>query len=190
MTNVSGQAYGLTVLTPIMPGREESLKQYLESVPYGPAGPFEKTRCTHLARWVIIPQLYYEGAPQKRDTLGSQYLLFESNVDGADLDRYLTILCREMPQEADKIWGCCVGYPGSANVAAFRQYIRHNQIDCTFFVAAYPDATVDDVRTALAFREQFTAFAIAAQGLDAAALQQSFRAAFGRDTPTPPSPRN
>lgn len=189
MTNVSGQAYGLTVLTPIIPGREENLKQYLESLPYGPEGPLEKTRCTHLARWVIIPQLYYEGAPQKRDTLGSQYLLFESNFDGADLDQYVAILCREMPQEADKIWGCCVGYPGIANVDAFRKYIRHNQIDCTFFVAAYPDATVDDVRTALAFRERFTAFAIAAQHLDAAALQQSFRTTFGQDT-LPPSPRN
>ncbi|HEY6085236.1 MAG TPA: hypothetical protein VIU63_07550, partial [Nitrospira sp.] len=190
VTNVSGQAYGLTVLTPIIPGREETLKQYLEDLPYGAESPFEKTRCTHLARWVIIPQLYYEGAPQKRDTLGSQYLLFESNFDGADLDKYVAVLCRDMPLEADKIWGCCVGYPGISNVDAFRKYLCHNQIDCTFFVAAYPDATVNDVRTALAFREEFTAFAIAAQQLDAVALQESFRAAFGRGTLAPPSPRN
>ena len=179
MSNVSGQAYGLTVLTPIIPGREERLRQYLESLPYGSGSPLEKTGCTHLARWVIIPQLIYEGEPQKRDVLGCQYVLFESSFDGADLDAYLELPCHRMPQEADAIWGCCVGYPGVRNVAAFQVYMRHNQIDCTFFVAAYPDATIDAVRKSLELREEFTKFAIASQRLDPTALQQAFRAAFG-----------
>lgn len=178
MSNISGQAYGLTILTPIIPGREEQLKQYLEGLPYGSASPLERTGCTHLSRWVIIPQLVYEGEPQKRDTLGCQYLLFESNFDGADLDAYLALLCRQMSGEADAIWGCCVGYPGTKDTSAFQTYMRHNQIDCTFFVAAYPEATVDAVRKSLAFRDQFTEFAIATQSLDATALQKSFREAF------------
>lgn len=178
-SNISGQAYGLTVLTPIIPGREDGLKRYLESLPYGAGSPLEKTGVTHLSRWVIIPQLIYEGAPQKWDTLGCQYLLFESSFDG-DLRAYLNLLCRTIPMEADAIWGCCVGYPGVKDAAAFDAYMRHNQIDCTLFVAAYPDATVAAVRESLAFRESFINFVIAGQKLKATALQQAFWATFKR----------
>ena len=181
MPNVSGQAYGLSVLTPIIPGREAGLQKYLDALPPGPASPLEKAGGTHLARWVIIPQLVYEGPLQKRDTLQSQYLLFESNFDGADLDGYLERLCRQVPDALDAVWGCCVGYPGASNPGRFKEYIRHNQIECTFFVAAYPDATVQEVRDALAFREKFTSFAIAAQRQDAAGLKRLFDTTFASD---------
>ena len=46
------------------------------------------------------------------------------------------------------------------------------------FQSAIPDATVDDVRSALALREQVIDFAVEAQGLDAATLQARFRSAF------------
>ena len=47
-----------------------------------------------------------------------------------------------------------------------------------FFVAAYPEATVSDVRESLAFRDRFIDFAIEAQGLDARALYDAFHSAF------------
>ena len=178
MPNISGQTYGLSVLTPIITGREADLQKYLEALPTGTASPLEKTCSTHLARWVIIPQLVYEGPPQKHDRLQSQYLLFESSFDGADLDAYLEMLCRQIPDTLDAVWGCCVGYPGMSDISRFKDYIRHNQIECTFFVAAYAEATVQDVRDALALREQFTAFAIAAQRQNAAALKRLFDATF------------
>jgi hypothetical protein len=178
MPNINGHAYALTVLAPIISGQESALKDYLEGLEGGAQSPLEKTSTTHLARWVIIPQLVYEGEPQKRDSLQSQYLLFESNFDGADLDAYLAILARTMPKDCDAIWNHCVGYPGVADFEKFKTYIRHNQIDATFFVAAYPWATVGDVRQSLAFREKFTSFAVSAQNLDAAALQDAFQKTF------------
>jgi hypothetical protein len=178
MPNINGQAYALTVLTPIISGQESALQEYLENLGGGAQSPLEKTGTTHLARWVIIPQLVYEGEPQKPDSLKSQYLLFESNFDGADLDAYLAILIRTMPAECDAIWRHCVGYPGVADLDKFKAYIRHNQINATFFVAAYPLATVADVRQSLAFREKFTSFVVSGQNLDAAALQNAFQKTF------------
>lgn len=177
MPNVSGQAYALTVLTPIVPGREIELRTHLEGLASGPGSPLAQTDKTHVARWVIIDQLVYQGKPQKPDRLQSQYLLFESSFDGGELDPYLDDLCRCIPAELDAVWGCCVGYPG-ADPEKFKAYIRHNQIDAAFFVAAYPEATVSDVRESLAFRDRFIDFAIEAQGLDARALYDAFHSAF------------
>lgn len=176
--NINGQAYGLSVLTPIILGRETGLRNDLEALRQGPDSPFEKVGGTHLVRLVIIPQLVYGAAPQEPDTLQSQYLLFESNFDGADLDAYLERLCRLIPETLDAIWGCCAGYPGASKPAPFKDYMRHNQIDCAFFVAAYPQATVQKVREVVALRQKFIAFAIAAQHQDAEPLKSLFDKTF------------
>lgn len=174
MANVVGQAYALTVLTPIRPGREAELRSYLDGLPTGADSPLAKVTSTHVARWVIFPQLVYQGRPQKPDALKSQYLLFSSSFDG-DLDPYLDLLCARMAPEVDAIWGCCVGYPGLADRGLFKRYIRHNQIDSAFFVAAYPTTTVAQVRAALALKERILAFALEAQGMDDQRLHQTFR---------------
>ena len=80
--------------------------------------------------------------------------------------------------EADDWWGHCVGYPGRSDTAAFRSWIKAHQVHTQLFANAYPGATVQDVREALAAREQIVAFAAETHGLDAAALQQRFLAEF------------
>ena len=80
--------------------------------------------------------------------------------------------------EADEWWGRCVGYPGRADRAAFRAFVRARQAPQGLFQSAMPRATVGEVRSALALREQVIDFAVEAQGLDAAALQERFRATF------------
>ena len=180
MPNTSGQAYGLTVLTPIEIGSEAILRAYIEGMPEDEKSPFAQLPGTHFVRLVIIDQLKYQGEPQDRDTLHSEYLLFESNFDTHDLDGYLTAMCRNLPEIVNQIWGRCAMFPGTADEAAFLTYMKHNQVPVTFFYTAYPDATLEDVRSALRFREQFTRFAVDSQGLEAGALQERFRAAFGR----------
>ncbi len=63
-------------------------------------------------------------------------------------------------------------------VAAFRAWVRERQVDTGLFQSAIPTATVGDVREALALRENVIDFAVGAQGLDAATLQQRFRSTF------------
>ena len=53
-----------------------------------------------------------------------------------------------------------------------------SQVDTGLFQSAIPDATVGEVREALALRERVIDFAVEAQGLDAAALQERFRSTF------------
>jgi hypothetical protein len=180
MPNVVGQAYTFMALTAIAPGRSEALREALESMPSAGESPFAKLDQTHFARFVIIPQLVDLGPPPAtRDTLKNEYLLFTAEFDGS-LDRFLDALCGAMAAEADTIWGHCVGYPGTSDRIAFSRYMRHNQIDTTFPFAAYPQATVADVREALELRRRLTEFAIRAQAMDPASLEAAYREEFPR----------
>lgn len=178
MPNVAGQAYALSVFTPILPGHADELRQHLEQLGSGAQSPLAALHATHFARWVIIDDLVYEGAPQERDKLRSQYLLFESCLDG-DSGAYLEAMRTAMAAEADAIWGHCVGYPGSGAAAAFAAYMRHNQLEASFFVAAYPNATVEDVRHSLALRARIIELAIATQDVDAVTALAAYRRMVG-----------
>ncbi|HEY5058404.1 MAG TPA: hypothetical protein VII51_05250 [Gaiellaceae bacterium] len=175
--NRFGTAYALTVFTPILPGQTDEVRSIIEAVPRGEAGPFARLEQVHFTRLQIFDQLVYQGAPQKPDRLKSAYLVFTASFDGA-LDPFLDALCERIPAEADSWWSHCVGYPGTADRAAFKRYIQHNKVHTSLFGVAYPTASVADVRESLALRERVLDFAVAAQGLDAAALQERFRQTF------------
>lgn len=177
--NISGQAYSLTVLTPIVDGHETHLAQYLNALSSGDASPLAGVAGTHFARWVVIDDVINEGPDQaERDHLEHPRLLFTSNFDG-DLDPYLEALRIGLGESADTIWGHCIGYPGAADADAFARYIRHHQIDSSLFFAAYGDRTVQDVKRSLAVRTKLIEFALRAQGLGATQLKESFLAEFG-----------
>jgi hypothetical protein len=174
MANVVGNSAAWTILTPIVPGQEDELRTALAKLGVGSDSPLAKAYRTHFARWVVLPQLIYQGQPQKPDALRSQYLLFTACCDGPR-DSYLDHLRETMGAEADEIWGHCVGYPGSADATKFRAYFQHNSLDAQFFVAAYPGKSVEQVRSALALRDRLIAFATSSQGLDPAAFAAAYR---------------
>jgi hypothetical protein len=172
----SGQAGALTVLTPIAPGAEPALRAYLEGLRAG-ASPLTRLPRTHFGRWVIVSELAPDDEPQP-DRLAGPYLLFTASFDGP-LDSYLDELCDELAAEALEIWGRCAGAPQPPAGAPLKAYLRAHHQTTGFFVAAYPQATVGDVRAALAQREDVIAFARAAQGMDAAQLQAAFHDRLG-----------
>ena len=175
--NVSGQAYSLTVLTPVHAERVNALAQRLNTLPRGDESPLARVRGTHFARWVVIDNVVYEGPPQRRDSLAAPRLLFTSNFDGT-LDPYLEEMRMGMAEEADAIWQHCVGYPGRDDSKAWAAWFRNHQIDSSLFFAAYGDQTVGEVRANLDLRARLMSFAIEAQGLDPAQLQARFHEAF------------
>ena len=59
-----------------------------------------------------------------------------------------------------------------------RAYVPTHAIRTSLWASAIPGATVADVRESLALRERIVSFAADAQGLDAAALHERFRAEF------------
>jgi hypothetical protein len=164
VSNVSGQAYALTVLTPILPGQEGALRAYLEGLSQA-ASPLARLPRVHFGRWVILDQFHREAAQPKADTLSSCYLLFTTCSDGSR-DAHLDELCRELAPEAAQIWGRCAGCPDPAEGAALKRYLVHNQIDTGVFVAAYPHATVQDVLRCVDLRERMIDLAVRTQGMD------------------------
>ncbi|MDQ5807199.1 MAG: hypothetical protein M3320_00835 [Actinomycetota bacterium] len=165
------------VLTPIAPGAEPELRSYLERLRDRPDGsPFERLGRTHFARWVIVPDFVNDPSQPKEDHLGGPYLVFTSNLDGP-LDTYLDELCTKLAPEAKKIWGRCVGCPESAAGPELKRYLLHNQIDTGFFVSAYPQADVKQVRRALQTRSQLIDFAERAERMG----PHELRAAFLKD---------
>src|SRR4051794_25468890 len=175
--NRIGSAYALTTFARVLPGREAELERYLEALPVGAASPFARIETLHIARVQVFRALVHQGPKQpETDVLQNAHLVFTSTIDG-DLDAYLDALAERVP-ECDEWWGRCAGYPGRADRRAFRVYVRSIQADPGLLQSAMPNATVREVREALALRERVIDFAVEAQELDAAALRERFRATF------------
>jgi hypothetical protein len=175
--NVSGQAYALSVLAPIADGQAGELRAHLEGLGEGAASPLARVPGTHIARWVVIDDVVYQGAGQrKRDTLTPR-LLFSSNFDG-EVSAYLEGLRTGMAAEADAVWGHCRGYPGHEDGPAFAAWMNVHMLEAALFFAAYGGMTVDQVHANLDRRRRLVGLVLEAQGLPAADLKARFMEAF------------
>jgi hypothetical protein len=176
--NRFGQAYGLTVMHSLLPGHDIELAGYLDGVQGGDASPLARVPGTHFARWVVMSDVVFQGAGQRRrDSWSAPRLLFTSSFDG-ELDAYLDGLREGMGEDADAIWEHCAGYPGRDEPAAFREWFHSHQIESSLFYAAYGDRTVEQVRADVDARARLMRFALQAQGLPAEELQERFRRDF------------
>ena len=180
-----GRSYVFTSLTPIEAEREGGLTAHLEALPMGRDSPLARLRYVHLARWLVIDDLKmgWPGAPRRPTRLRSKYLLFTANITGPATGDYakdlpgsfLRELAAKIPNEADEIWGNCVGYPGTDSVDGFVAYLTRSQLDTVLFYVGYPDVTVDDVNRALDAREGIVGFVRRHQGeITPAQLQQAY----------------
>jgi hypothetical protein len=174
--NVSGQAYALTVLAPIVEGHEAELAAQLDALGDGDASPLARVPGTHIARWVVIDDVIFQEGQRRRDRLPPR-LLFSSNFDGG-LDAYLEGLRSGMAEDADAIWGHCRGYPGHRDGPAFAAWMRAHQLEAALFFAAYGGQTVDQVRANVAQRRALLDFALHAQDLDPTDLKARFMDTF------------
>ncbi|HEY6892285.1 MAG TPA: hypothetical protein VI300_31055 [Solirubrobacter sp.] len=172
-----GGAYALTTFARVLPGCADELEAYLAALPRGAESPFARISTLHIARVQLFRQLAHQGPEQRHtDVLQNAHLVFTSTIDGP-LDPYLDALAASVP-ECDEWWGRCARYPGRADPAAFRAFVRSCQARPGLFQSAIPDASVADVRSAVELRERVIDFAVEAQGLDAGALQARFRSTF------------
>jgi hypothetical protein len=177
-TNIAGRTYSLLVLTPIRPGHQDALRAYLEALPRDDS-PLARLERTHMARLLIVDDMPVPPSrPDLADPLDGPYLLFTSNFDG-DLDSYLAGLCERLAPEAAEIWGRCIGCPDPPQGAALKAYLGRNQIQSGFVFAAYADASVARVRSALDKRERLTDFVIRAQEMQPAERRTAFLEQFG-----------
>jgi hypothetical protein len=172
MGNRVGCAYSLTVMAPVVAGREQEARDALEALD----APLARLGNLHFSRIHVVDELVYQGPKQRhRDHLSASQLIFTSTFDGQTLEPYLEAL--RTHAEPDAWWRFCSGYPGSAD-PSFADWVRAHQIDSSLFASAHPQARVPHVLESLELRERIIDFAIEAQGLDAAALQSRFRETF------------
>ena len=140
MSKTVGQVTELTAIAPIKEGQLDSLRQVLRAVQASPSAILERIGTIHYARWVIIDD-------------GTR-LLFTSNFDGT-WDQYIDDFSEQLADGMDRIFGHCEGYPGARPVGPFKEYIRQHQIEADVYYAAYPDATVRQVRKSLRVANAF-----------------------------------
>ena len=193
MANLNGSAYGLTILCPIVADDEKGaspitdLRDYLRILPRGTKSPFCKVPETHLARLSIIDDVFFEGTIAKEDHLKSKYLWFNTNFDG-DVVSYLESMYSNIPAEIEKIWHCCIAFPGiAAGREKWKQYMLKCQVDTTFFFAAVNDMSVEEMLRALMLKQEFSAFVASHQGRGAPQLKKDFIAFMKKfeKAPTP-----
>jgi hypothetical protein len=161
------------VLTPIAPGAEEGLRAYLESLG---ESPFARLARTHFARLIIVPDMPVPAGVQ--DPLDGPYLLFTANLDG-DLDSWLSELVASLAPEAAEIWGRCIGCPRPAEGAALKAYLHRNQLESGVVFAAYGQASVAQIASALDKRARLTDFVVRAQDMAPAERRTAFLEEFG-----------
>jgi hypothetical protein len=175
--NIAGRTFSLMVWTPVLPGREDELRSTLEGLDTA-RSPLAKLPRTHSARWLVVAGMPVPPGTKADDPLGGPFLLFTSNFDG-DVDSYLHELCELMADEAAAIWSHCVGCPRPPEGAALKAYLHRNQVDAGFAFAAYGDASVQRIRTALDKRERLIDFAVRAQDMEPATRRAAFLQEFG-----------
>ena len=139
---------------------ERAVRDEVERWPRGEQSPFAAVPRTHFARFVIVRGLPRQVAAQPADVLGAPYLMLSAFFDG-DPDRWVADLVAEIPDQLGRALGSCTGFPGDPRTHghAVRAWLVEHRVPATAIFGAYPDASVDDVRAALAFRERFREFA-------------------------------
>lgn len=212
MPNVSGNAYGLTVLSPIKNGIQDGevygdmVRIRLRSLGLDEKSPLAKVPQTYLARLFVLDDVYYQSLPgsdaftniwdfltifsnrtrkflfPKEDHLKSKYLVFSSNFHG-DLDDYLRNMWNQANEEVRYIWEYCVAFEKVDSADRFIEYIKKCQINVNLFFMGSTDDSLEEQLKSLHLKQQFAKFAVDHQGMDAADLQKAFGAFIERVQP-------
>ena len=195
MSNLNGNIYGFTGLFPIDRDADCGvLRSHLRSLDSHPLGsPLSSLDLVHMARFVIIDRLAFQGEPAKHDRLSSAYLLFACDFDGSDIEDLVTAIATRIPDTFRTVWGSCVAVPavgpGAAAITDLVAYFRRCQLHTTLFLADQPDASVTEILRSLALTRMFAGLVQQHQGDDPALIQQKFQDMWRAFTASrPPSP--
>lgn len=113
--------------------------------------PFAGVEGTHFARLVVVDGVGRAAADQPLDELGP-YLMFSAFFD-REPDAWLA----DLPAEVAAVLRHCRACP-DAGPATLRAWLEEHHVPATAIFGAYPEATVAEVREALAFRDRLRRF--------------------------------
>jgi hypothetical protein len=175
MSNVSGKAYAMNVVTPMRPRRtwiNRLLFMATRAMPQTLAGLLG-LKFIHFARWVIIRRADWPDFGQKSDPLQNDYMLFCSNFNGT-WDQYIDAFSDALPGGLDLLWYSSTKYPHSIPITPFKDYIRANQVDTEYYYNSVPGAAQRDVKAALRVRRAVLDLAAKAESLSPAEFRKQY----------------
>jgi hypothetical protein len=179
MSNVSGKAYAMNVVTPMRPSRTALMRlifMFTRSVPSKLAGLIG-LRFIHFARWVLIRRSDWPDFGQNRDPLSNDYMLFCSNFNGT-WDQYIDAFSDALPGGLDLLWYTSIKYPHSIPITPFKNYIRANQVDTDYYYNATPGAAFRDVLSGLRVRRVLQQLAAQYPGMTPVEFADAWRRAL------------
>ena len=194
MANISGNAYALTVLSPIKNGcigeisYADEVQGRLQSLGVCEDSPLAKVPQTYLARFFILDDVFHESSPgcgpfcnlldilsifkdrfrllalPREDHLKSRYLVFSSNFHGG-LDTYLRGMWSAISADVKRIWEHCVAFDRVQDAEGFITYIKRCQLTANLFFVGSTDDSLEEQLKALYLKQQFAKFAVSHQAI-------------------------
>jgi hypothetical protein len=175
MSNVAGKAYAMNVVTPMRPWRtwiNRALFMVSRALPEKLGGLLGLS-IIHFARWVIIRRDQWTDLGQGKQSLQNDYMLFCSNFNGT-WDQYIDAFADGIPSGLDLLWYSSTKYPHSIPITAFKDYIRANQIDTSYYYNSVPGAAQRDVKAALRIRRAILDLAARQPSLSPADFRKAY----------------
>ena len=170
-------AYHLTSILAVETGREPALAARLRALSGADPSPFTRLPATHYVRLAPFDRLGANVPGEEVEPVEGTYLLVSFIFDG-DPDRYLVALARVCRQEVEDIFGCCEGWPGPRDLAAFATWVRSGEQSALHRFGALP-ASAPHIRSVLDLRQQLINFAVDTQDLSASDLHEAYLKQFG-----------
>ncbi len=175
MSNLAGKAYGMNVVTPMRP-RVTWINNFLfmisRALPATLSGLLG-LGFIHFARWVIIRRDQWPRLGQPPANLRNDYMLFCSNFNGT-WDQYIDAFADGIPGGLDLFWYSSTKYPNSIPITPFKNYIRANQVDTSYYYNATPGSGQRDIKLALKLSHDLAAIAAKAGTLSDAELASAY----------------
>jgi hypothetical protein len=160
---------GFAALLPLREGEQERVRETLRCLPAGRGSPFARLPGTHFARLTLVPRLRDRRERELPDV--PMCLFFAAEFDML-VGGYLETLCTVIPEQADEMFGCCTGYPGTGAPPAFASWMLDHRVPAGFSVHGNPGAAAGEVTKALELRERIIAFAVETRRLEPTALKE------------------
>jgi hypothetical protein len=160
---------GFAAVLPLWEGQEDDVRQHLRTIPNGRRSPFASVPGTHFARLTLVPRLRDRNDNELRQV---PFCLFFAAEFDMFVRGYLEMLCTSLDEQADGIFGRCVGYPGTRAPAAFVSWMLQHRVPAGFSFHGNPGATADEVASSLELRERIIAFAVETRGLEPTVLKE------------------
>jgi hypothetical protein len=180
MSNIAGKSYAMNVITPVSRWWVwwNLLIFWLVKTPFMAKrlNGLRTLSLIHYARWVVLRphQFPHLSDDQPKERLKYSYMLFFSNFNGS-WTQYVDSFHMAIPGGLNLIWNKNIRYPKSVPLQPFHRYIVFNQIWTDHYYNAYPLASSNDIKSAMALRSALLEFSGSIEKLSDAEFYKAYK---------------